>query len=128
MDPGEHIEPLSVQWFLAEVELRVSAVDGLKDEQLGCLMMPMELAHHSDLVFKETLLSKHANSVPMERPALAGLESFAVVRDGALGEFSLAMRELTLFLELAVATLDPVHAQLFAKVFCLSVVLNTQTV
>ena len=117
MDPGEHIEPLSVQWFLAEVELRVSAVDGLEDEQLGCLVMPMELAHHSDFVFKETLLSKHANSVPMERPALAGLEAIAIELDGGFREVTLAMRESTaLVLELAVAHLQPVGAQLTAEV------------
>ena len=53
----------------------------------------------------------------MERPALAGLEAIAIELDGGFREVTLAMRESTaLVLELAVAHLEPVGAQLTTEV------------
>ena len=88
------------------------AKQGLKDEHLGCVVVPVQLLEVAMLVSEHAARAIHARLRVVERTAVVRLELFIVANDGRLGQFVLSVGEATAVLVATLGSLDPVLAEL----------------
>ena len=86
--------------------------EGLQDEHLGRVVMPVQLLHAPVLVTVDAANAVHAVLRIVERPAVLALVVVDVDSEGGLGELVLSVGEAALFIVATVAGLNPVFAHL----------------
>ena len=85
---------------------------GFQDENLGCVVVPVQLLHAAVLVAVNAANSVHAVLGEVERPAVFALVLVYVNSEGCLSELMLAVGEATLLFVSTVTGLNPVFAHL----------------